>query len=135
MLNINNQFFYFSSANVLYEHRPEISPPASKPSTSKSNLPNSKDNLSDILQSKRNALKVSSVSSLSNLLALDDQRSTSNLINQDDNLSLKSNTLPGILSNNSNNSSRCAIYNVNFSKPDEGSVSNSSLDKHHQDAL
>jgi len=77
--------------------------------------------LNDILANKRNTLKHSGVSSLSSLLALDDQRMAmlSTGVNPMD-ISGRSNTLP--LKSNSNSSltnspARCPIYKVNFNEP------------------
>ncbi len=79
--------------------------------------------LNDILANKRNTLKHSGVSSLSSLLALDDQRMAMNLLSTGVNpmdISGRSNTLP--LKSNSNSSlthspARCPIYKVNFNEP------------------
>ncbi len=79
--------------------------------------------MNDILANKRNTLKNSGVSSLSSLLALDDQRLAMNLLcthAKPDEILGKSNTLP-LKSNSSsslnNGSSRCPIYKMNFKEP------------------
>ncbi len=93
--------------------------------------------MNDFLKIKRNALKGSSVSSLSNLLALDDQKSASKLPYKETKIfsnpfkefSIKSLTLPGSKANcTKNSSSRYPVFNVNFQSPNK-SKSTLSLNK------
>lgn len=133
--------------SVIYDHRPTISP---KPSPPKKPAPQAQaqQNLNELLLA-RNSLKVSSVSSLSNLLAMDEQRlgqpnspqnqaadSASAIKSNNDKFNFnKSNTLPGksqgILSGSSSSSnqstSRFPIYNVNFNEPERKTTSTVSL--------
>lgn len=133
--------------SVIYDHRPTISP---KPSPPKKPAPQAQaqQNLNELLLA-RNSLKVSSVSSLSNLLAMDEQRlsqsnssqeqaadtgANNNNNNEKFNFN-KSNTLPGksqgLLSGSSSSSiqsnSRFPIYNVNFNEPERKTTSTVSL--------
>lgn len=120
--------------SVIYDHhRPTISP---KPSPPKKPAPQAQaqQNLNELLLA-RSSLKVSSVSSLSNLLAMDEQRLSQPNTPADTSAINKSNTLPGksqgILSGSSSSSiqsnSRFPIYNVNFNEPERKTTSTVSL--------
>ena len=115
--------------SVIYDHRPSISP---KPSPPKKPAPQAQaqQSLNELLHA-RNSLKVSSVSSLSNLLALDDQRLSSNQPTSPQDMS-KSNTLPhksailiGGLNTSNQSANRFPIYNVNFNEPDKKKTTSS----------
>lgn len=128
------------TSNIIYDHRlidnPTIEASSSNMKTTEQNLKNNSDSLTNILQIKRNELKVSGVSSLSNLLALDDQKSTLKLLDKNDknyNSSMKSMTLPGHKSSHhssqSNNSVRLPIYDVNFQDPNKSLSRSNETDK------